>query len=1092
MAEQFELLLQQLLSPENDVRTPAETAYDAITPAQKVPLLIQALRTSPSAEHRTMAAVLLRRLFTNTFEDFWPGLGTEIHGVVKQELLLAVQNDAVDSVRRKICDALSELARNLFDENGNNLWPEVLKFLFELANSENPALRQSAFHVFGAVPGIFGNQQGLYIDVIKQMLSRAIADVANPRVRLEAIKAATSFIVANGTENHLTAMFKELIPSYMGAVNDILNADIDGEDEVLKCVIELAENCPKVLRSQLEPLVQLCLKVMDDANVENSQRHLALEIIVSLCETAPAMVRKQAQLLKPVIHQVLQLMVDLDDDEEWAMQDEDEDEDSESNPVVAESAIDRIALGLGGKTILPHITANIPLMLSNADWRYRHAALMAMSAIGEGCHKQMLNVLNQIVDAVLPMLQDQHPRVRYAACNAIGQLSTDFAPQIEKKFHDRIIPGLLIILDDAAHPRVQAHAGAALVNFAEECPKSILAGYLDAIIAKLEQVLSTKFQELVEKGSKLVLEQVVTTIAAVADTAEDQFLAYYDRFMPCLKYIMQNANTPDYRLLRGKTIECISLIGLAVGREKFMADCQEVMELLLRTQTEEADLEDDDPQVSYMISAWARMCKILGKDFTQYLPLVMPPLLKTAAMKPEVAIFDSEDNQKDMNEVDGWEFVTLGDQQSFGIKTAGLDDKSTACQMLVCYAKELKEGFADYVQETVQLLVPLLKFYLHDNVRIAAAESLPFLIESGKAKGEAFLKEVWSYIVVELLKAIETEHNNDVLGEELHSLGKCIEILGTGCLTEEQMNEVIKVVQKTVEEHLEREIERQSRRKDEDYDDEVEETLVNEDDEDVYVLSKIADVMHALFVAYRESLFPVFEVLLPTFAKLLAPDRNWSDRQWGICVFDDLIEFGGPPSFKYHEAFLPTLVNGIVDKSAEVRQASSYGVGIMAQCGGEPYVDAIRQSLPLLVQVINDPSARDQANINSTENCIAAVTKVMKYVPTATNLEETIPHWLSWLPVWEDDEEAKHIYGYFCELIEANNPHMLGANNANLPRLVSIMAEVLVRKVIPSDDPLHARICTIIQTLKNSWEHFQACANMLSEPQKLALQTVLG
>ena len=48
-------------------------------------------------------------------------------------------------------------------------------------------------------------------------------------------------------------------------------------------------------------------------------------------------------------------------------------------------------------------------------------------------------------------------------------------------------------------------------------------------------------------------------------------------------------------------------------------------------------------------------------------------------------------------------------------------------------------------------------------------------------------------------------------------------------------------------------MERQGRRKDEDYDDEVEETLVNEDDEDVYVLSKIADVMHALFVVYRSA-----------------------------------------------------------------------------------------------------------------------------------------------------------------------------------------------------------------------------------------------
>ena len=87
------------------------------------------------------------------------------------------------------------------------------------------------------------------------------------------------------------------------------------------------------------------------------------------------------------------------------------------------------------------------------------------------------------------------------------------------------------------------------------------------------------------------------------------------------------------------------------------------MQLLLKTQTEEAEVEDDDPQVSYMISAWAQMCKILGKEFTQYLPLVMPPLLKTANMKPEVAIFDAEDNKTDMSEVDGWEFVTLGDQQ---------------------------------------------------------------------------------------------------------------------------------------------------------------------------------------------------------------------------------------------------------------------------------------------------------------------------------------------------------------------------------------------------------------------------------------------
>ena len=60
-----------------------------------------------------------------------------------------------------------------------------------------------------------------------------------------------------------------------------------------------------------------------------------------------------------------------------------------------------------------------------------------------------------------------------------------------------------------------------------------------------------------------------------------------------------------------------------------MQDASDVMQLLLKTQTDFNDMEDDDPQISYMISAWARMCKILGKEFQQYLPVVMGPLMKT-------------------------------------------------------------------------------------------------------------------------------------------------------------------------------------------------------------------------------------------------------------------------------------------------------------------------------------------------------------------------------------------------------------------------------------------------------------------------------
>lgn len=107
-----------------------------------------------------------------------------------------------------------------------------------------------------------------------------------------------------------------------------------------------------------------------------------------------------------------------------------------------------------------------------------------------------------------------------------------------------------------------------------------------------------------------------------------------------------------------------------------------------------------------------------------------------------------------------------------------MEDKATACQMLVCYARELKEQFAVNTEQVVWLMVPMLKFYFHDWVRTAAAESMPFLSECARIKGPQYPQENWAFILPELLKAVEAEPENDVLAELLASLARCVELLG--------------------------------------------------------------------------------------------------------------------------------------------------------------------------------------------------------------------------------------------------------------------------------------------------------------------------
>ncbi len=69
--------------------------------------------------------------------------------------------------------------------------------------------------------------------------------------------------------------------------------------------------------------------------------------------------------------------------------------------------------------------------------------------------------------------------------------------------------------------------------------------------------------------------------------------------------------------------------------------------------------------------------------------------------------------------------------------------------------------------------------------------------------------------------------------------------------------------------------------------------------------------------------------------------------------------------------------------------------------------------------MIEDPDSRSVENRSATENAISAVTKICKYNSGSINVAELLPHWMSWLPTWEDEDEAEHIYGYLCDLIEA-------------------------------------------------------------------------
>ena len=73
----------------------------------------------------------------------------------------------------------------------------------------------------------------------------------------------------------------------------------------------------------------------------------------------------------------------------------------------------------------------------------------------------------------------------------------------------------------------------------------------------------------------------------------------------------------------------------------------------------------------------------------------------------------------------------------------------------------------------------------------------------------------------------------------------------------------------------------------------------------------------------------------------------------------------------------------------------------------------------MLTVAIQDPNAKeDFASMHATENAISAMAKICKYIKSGIPHESVLPMWLSWLPVTKDKEEAQHVYGYLCDLIQ--------------------------------------------------------------------------
>ncbi|KAH9740591.1 TOG domain-containing protein [Citrus sinensis] len=1072
----FETLISHLMSTSNEQRSEAELLFNLCKqqdPDSLTLKLAHLLQRSPHPEARAMAAVLLRKLLTRDDSFLWPRLSLHTQSSLKSMLLQSIQLESAKSISKKLCDTVSELASNILPENG---WPELLPFMFQCVSSDSVKLQESAFLIFAQLSQYIGDTLTPHLKHLHAVFLNCLTNSNNPDVKIAALNAVINFIQCL-TSSADRDRFQDLLPLMMRTLTESLNNGNEATaQEALELLIELAGTEPRFLRRQLVDVVGSMLQIAEAESLEEGTRHLAIEFVITLAEArerAPGMMRKLPQFINRLFAILMSMLLDIEDDPLWhSAETEDEDAGESSNYSVGQECLDRLAIALGGNTIVPVASEQLPAYLAAPEWQKHHAALIALAQIAEGCAKVMVKNLEQVLSMVLNSFRDPHPRVRWAAINAIGQLSTDLGPDLQNQFHPQVLPALAGAMDDFQNPRVQAHAASAVLNFSENCTPEILTPYLDGIVSKLLVLL--------QNGKQMVQEGALTALASVADSSQEHFQKYYDAVMPFLKAILVNATDKSNRMLRAKSMECISLVGMAVGKDKFRDDAKQVMEVLMSLQG--SQMETDDPTTSYMLQAWARLCKCLGQDFLPYMSVVMPPLLQSAQLKPDVTITSADsDNEIEDSDDDSMETITLGDKR-IGIKTSVLEEKATACNMLCCYADELKEGFFPWIDQVAPTLVPLLKFYFHEEVRKAAVSAMPELLRSAKlaiekglapGRNESYVKQLSDFIIPALVEA-------------LHKISGPL-------LDEGQVRSIVDEIKQVITASSSRKRERAERAKAEDFDAEESELIKEENEQEEEVFDQVGEILGTLIKTFKAAFLPFFDELSSYLTPMWGKDKTAEERRIAICIFDDVAEQCREAALKYYETYLPFLLEACNDENQDVRQAAVYGLGVCAEFGGSVVKPLVGEALSRLNVVIRHPNALQPENLMAYDNAVSALGKICQFHRDSIDAAQVVPAWLNCLPIKGDLIEAKIVHEQLCSMVERSDSDLLGPNHQYLPKIVSVFAEILCGKDLATEQTL-SRIVNLLKQLQQTLPPATLAStwSSLQPQQQLALQSILS
>lgn len=546
---------------------------------------------------------------------------------------------------------------------------------------------------------------------------------------------------------------------------------------------------------------------------------------------------------------------------------------------------------------------------------------------------------------------------------------------------------------------------------------------------------------------------------------------------------------PELFNLRGRALECLGHIAVAIGPENFA----HYMDMGMQAALQGVNFEDDNLK-EYAYTFIANCAKVMGHAFDPLLETLVPHLLEVIG-EAELSPFEGEDELGGLNDDDDDEEnipMELRFHEGF------INTKKAALTAIGSLAEHTNSAFMPHLNDALNTLLAEKRGPLWSIHRLIRAEALLILqymvkvaccahgLDTAPPKGVVVefhpnVQSVLEAVLTTYVNAMVTDMEKLPVAYALEGLEASIKYTGVASLAileESTQSTYGDIIMNNILVLLKEKAKCQTVLTQDEEDDE-------DGDHDALITDAVCDLIATLAKVIGEKFMEYFQTFSKHLLKYTKANRIHSDRSMAIgCFGEVIVEIGPVAGEHFAKSLFPILKAGCADQMETVRRNSAYCIGILCQnapiATSSMYLQMLQWLYPLCVrssdEVISDAGGAD------IDNALAAVARmIMVAGPSAIPLDQVIPVMLNAMPLRSDFGEGVSIFNCFCGLATDGDSTMLN----NLPQALVVFSQVLSEDLQYNDETK----TIVVSGLKHlaGGQHQQVLQNAISQvPEEVA------